>query len=222
MRIEPVAWVALVTKAGASVAPGELGLKLPALLVHNRALTSTVGMNRMKLFETARTVVRHFEADDLDGIARITGDPEGSRYVGDGQPLLRSEAARWIEISQNNYRTQGYGASAIIASASGAFIGIGGLVRPSLPLGDAEIIYYFDKPYWGQGYAKEVVPALLDYGFRVHHLGRVIATIHPDNTPSKRVAEFAGMRFSHVDPPHFEGDTPAHVYVIDNPYTPRP
>jgi len=172
----------------------------------------------MIMFETERMIVRHFEADDLDAIDAITGDAEVSRYVGDGKPLPRSEAARWIDVSLNNYATKGYGASAIIDTASGAFIGICGLVRSSRDVGDAEIIYFFAKPYWGQGLAKEVVRALLDDGFKTHKLGSVIATIDTEHRRSVRVAEACGLRYLRTDPPEDENDTPSFVYIIDNPY----
>lgn len=172
----------------------------------------------MIMFETERLLVRHWQPDDLDAIDAITSDPDVVRYVGDGKPLPRSEAERWIGVSENNYRTKGYGASAIIEKASGDFIGIGGLVRSSRDVGDAEIIYYFAKPYWGRGYAKEVVPALLDDGFRMHGLGSIIATIDPENVASQRVVEAAGMRYLRTDPPEDENDTASMVYIIDNPH----
>src|SRR5690554_1493141 len=105
----------------------------------------------MRMFETARLIVRQRQPEDIDAIDAITSDPDVNRYAGDGQPLPRSEAERWMEVTRNNYRTKGYGASAIIEKASGAFIGICGLVRSSLDVGDAEIIYFFAPPYWGRG-----------------------------------------------------------------------
>lgn len=172
----------------------------------------------MQMFDTTRTLVRHWRPNDIDAIDAITSDPDVNRYAGDGQPLPRSEAERWMGVTQNNYATKGYGASAIIDKATGTFIGICGLVRTSLDAGDAEVIYFFAKPYWGQGLAKEVLPALLDDGFRTHKLGSIIATIHPDNVPSQRVAEASGMRYLYTNPPKDAGDTPALVYIIDNPY----
>lgn len=171
----------------------------------------------MQLFETQRLMVRQWTPDDLDAIDAITGDPDVNRYAGDGQPLPRSEAERWIGVTLNNYATKGYGASAIIEKATGAFVGICGLVKSSLDIGDAEVIYFFAKPYWGQGLAKEMLPALFEYGFRVHGLGKIIATIHPDNAPSVKVAEASGMRYLYTDPPHHDGDTSALVYAIDSP-----
>lgn len=171
----------------------------------------------MMMFETSRLIVRHWQPDDIDAIDAITSDPEGSRYAGDGQPLPRSEAERWMEVTLDNYRTKGYGASAFVEKASGKLIGIGGLVRSSREIGDAEIIYFFARPYWGQGLAKEIVPALLEDGFRTHGLRTIIATIHPDNVASQRVAVAAGMRYLRTDPPEDENDTPSLVYCVDNP-----
>ena len=172
----------------------------------------------MIMFETERLRVRHFTPDDLDDIDAITGDAIVSRYVGDGKPLPRSEAERWIGVSLNNYATKGYGASAIIEKASGAFIGICGLVRYSRDLGDAEKINFFAQATRGRGLAKEVVRALLDDGFKTHKLGSIIATIDTEHTRSVRVAEACGMRYLRTDPPEDENDTASFVYIIDNPY----
>ena len=50
-----------------------------------------------------------------------------------------------------------------------------------------------------------------DYGFRDLKLSRVISLIHPDNTPSRRVAEKNGMQLERET--IFRG-FPTHVFAI--------
>ncbi len=54
----------------------------------------------MTVFETPRLIVRPFEAEELDALAAIAGDPEVMRFVGDGQPLDRAAVAEWITKSR--------------------------------------------------------------------------------------------------------------------------
>jgi len=61
----------------------------------------------------------------------------------------------------------------------------------------------------GLGYAPEAAANLLSHGFRTVGLGRVVAEIHRDNAPSRRVAEKIGMRLCE-DPA--EGNPHAVLY----------
>lgn len=146
----------------------------------------------MILFETPRLIVRQLQPDDVDAMFALYGDPTVVRWVDDGQPLSRELCAKWIEVSHNNYRTKGFGASAVIERATGAFIGCCGIVYApgsSLP----EIIYAFLPTHWGQGFASEVVPAMLTYGFNTGDLPEIYATLFPENLASVRVLRKAGM-----------------------------
>ena len=167
----------------------------------------------MILFETARLLVRHLQPGDLDAMVAIFSDPIVTRWAGDGSPLSREQCERWIEISQRNYETKGFGASAVVGRASGAMIGLCGIVYAP-GSSEPEIIYMFGQPWWGQGYASEVVPPMLRYGIEQCGLPRVMATIAPENTASQHVAAKAGMRFEReiIDP---DDGLPARVYFYE-------
>lgn len=51
-----------------------------------------------------------------------------------------------------------------------------------------------DKDYWGQGYAKEALLEILDYGFNERGLNRVEAHINADNSASLRMHEKCGYK----------------------------
>jgi RimJ/RimL family protein N-acetyltransferase len=173
----------------------------------------------MLILETPRLMVRQLRDDDLDNLYAITGDAELMRYVGDNQPLSREDTARWIAVSQANYRGQGFGCSAVINKAGGDFIGYCGLVytphteKPH----EAEIIYALKKDYWGQGLASEVAGAMLAYGFRQQHLTRIIATVDPENAASVRILEKLGMTYVRTDVD--EHNLPTAFYALGRPAT---
>jgi ribosomal-protein-alanine N-acetyltransferase len=58
---------------------------------------------------------------------------------------------------------------------------------------EIEIGYRFHPDYWNQGLATEAARAVRDHGFRDLNLPRLISLVHPDNLPSRRVAEKNGM-----------------------------
>ena len=59
---------------------------------------------------------------------------------------------------------------------------------------EIEIGYRFDPDYWSRGLATEAARAVRGHAFRDLKLQRVISLIHPDNAPSRRVAEKNGMK----------------------------
>jgi [ribosomal protein S5]-alanine N-acetyltransferase len=60
---------------------------------------------------------------------------------------------------------------------------------------DVEIGYRLHPDYWNRGLMTEAARAVRDHGFRELNLPRVISLIHPDNVPSRRIAEKMGMTF---------------------------
>lgn len=162
------------------------------------------------MFETQRLIVRQLTSDDLDNLYAITGEAELMRFVGDSQPLSRELTQKWIEVSINNYRTKGYGCSAVIDRDNGEFIGYSGLVYSDHiePPHESELIYALKKSCWGQGLATEVAGAMLAYGLQQRGLKRIVATIYPANTASAHVVQKLGMH-------HLKREADADGVLID-------
>ncbi len=59
--------------------------------------------------------------------------------------------------------------------------------------GIREIGYIMRRDAWGQGYAREAVSAVIDYGFGELGLRRIIADTDPDNAGSNRLLETLGF-----------------------------
>ncbi len=122
-----------------------------------------------EIFQTERLICRLWDREDLEAIYSVYSDEEGSRWVGDGQPISREETIRWLDVTFNNYTTRGYGMSTVLEKATGDIVGFCGLVHPD---GQqlAEIKYSFKRTHWGLGYASEIVPGMISYGNTVHVL----------------------------------------------------
>ncbi|WP_371259640.1 GNAT family N-acetyltransferase [Calothrix sp. 336/3] len=58
---------------------------------------------------------------------RIHSNPKVAQYMGDGKPLTYERCVKWIEISIQNYKTKGFGVSAVIEKSTHELIGCCGL-----------------------------------------------------------------------------------------------
>jgi ribosomal-protein-alanine N-acetyltransferase len=65
--------------------------------------------------------------------------------------------------------------------------------HPQHGIEDVEIGYRLSPAYWNRGLATEAARAVRDHAFRDLKLPRVISLVHPENVPSRRVAEKNGM-----------------------------
>lgn len=145
------------------------------------------------IFNAKRLVGRHLLASDVPALLEVYGDADAMRWVGDGQPLTREDCKRWIEVSAGNYRSRGYGMSAIIEHGSNRVVGFCGLVHPDNQP-EAELKYAFGRSSWGRGYATEAARAMLAYAHGPVGLSRVVATVYAENLPSRRVLLKAGLK----------------------------
>jgi [ribosomal protein S5]-alanine N-acetyltransferase len=170
----------------------------------------------MKLFSTTRLDARRLTPADASAMYAIYGDSETVRWVGDGVPLTLDECHRWVDVSMSNYESRGYGMSAVIERESGDMIGCCGIVHPGGQR-EAEIKYAFRRDQWGRGFANEVVPAMLDYGFQTLKLARIIATVDPENCASIHLLTKHGMGF--VNLAKNEDGTETATYALSAPST---
>jgi [ribosomal protein S5]-alanine N-acetyltransferase len=145
------------------------------------------------LFGTERLAVRRLRRADLESMLAVYGDADAMRWVGDGMVLSREDAVRWLDVTERNVATRGYGMCVLMLREGGQVIGFCGLVHPG-GQAEAEIKYALGRPYWGRGYATEAVRGMLDWGARTFGLRHVIATTALENTASHAVLRKAGLR----------------------------
>jgi len=146
----------------------------------------------MSSIETERLLLRRFRPDDLDELAKLFGDPDVMRYVGDGRTVNREESDRALKSIINHWQRHGFGRWAAIDKQSRKFVGFGGL--RSL-FDTPEVVYHFSKANWGQGLATELARASLRFGFEDRGFNRIVAVAKPENVASIHVMQKLGMHF---------------------------
>jgi len=140
-------------------------------------------------------VLRDEGVTGLNAVAALEavyGDAAAMRWVDDGQPITRAACERWVEVTRNNYRTRGYGMSALVERTTAQIVGFCGIVHPNNQA-TPEIKYALDREHWGRGLATEAVRGMLEYAARDLGLTRVIATTAPENEASHRVLLKSGL-----------------------------
>jgi RimJ/RimL family protein N-acetyltransferase len=158
---------------------------------------------------TDRLLLRSFTADDFDAYATIVGDPEVSRYLGDGRPLGRAEAWRQLAMIIGHWELRGFGLWAVEERATATLVGRIGCFEPEGWPG-LEIGYTLARSHWGRGFATEGAGAALRFAREELRAPRAISLIHPDNAASIRVAERLGATATGTTE---LGERPVRVYT---------
>ena len=144
--------------------------------------------------ETDRLKLRMWRESDLDDYAELTADPLVMRYLQPGKPpYTRADAWRSMAFFIGHWQLRGYGHWAVEEKSSGRMIGRIGFLNPEGWPG-FEIGWTLARHAWGKGYATEGARRALQYAFKELDQRHVISLIHPENIPSRRVAEKNGMQ----------------------------
>ena len=62
---------------------------------------------------TARLALRPIDEGDLDALVRLWNDPPVGRYLWDGKPVTRENAAAVLRASRTTFHADGYGLGGI-------------------------------------------------------------------------------------------------------------
>jgi len=148
-------------------------------------------LKRIKRVRTKRLLLRQWANDDFESFATYYADEEMARFVGGKSD--REAAWRRMASLIGHWALRGYGYWAVEECDTGRFVGCVGLWFsdgwPELELG-----YWLTRDMQGKGYATEAARRARDYAFGVVGSETLVSYIHPDNAPSKRVAEALGAR----------------------------
>ncbi|GAC1655773.1 MAG: GNAT family N-acetyltransferase [Candidatus Dormibacteraceae bacterium] len=141
--------------------------------------------------ETPRLILRQFLEADLNEYARMCADPEVMKYIGDGQPLDRSQTWRSIAGILGHWVLRGYGLWAVEERLTGNLLGRVGLINPEGWPG-LEVGWLIDRQRWGEGFATEASREAVAVAFGPLAATHLISLIRPGNDASIRVAEKLG------------------------------
>ncbi|MFZ0298987.1 MAG: GNAT family N-acetyltransferase [Candidatus Sulfotelmatobacter sp.] len=168
--------------------------------------------------ESERLILRRIESADFEFFARIHADPIVARYLGNGKTRSVQETRALLERFFETYKSLELGPLAVLRKSDGVLIGRCGLSdmalevnaasgklprvwyqRSQVPsdtnvISEQELGYTFDRSYWGQGYASEAAARVFEYAASSMRFRRIVSVIHPDNSPSIKVAKKCGAR----------------------------
>ena len=160
--------------------------------------------------ETDRLILRSFREDDVDAMAKLFANPDFMRFSL-GVYTERKKTLDFIEKVMGWDRAGIPSAFAVVPRGEDTVIGYCGFHHhPEVP-GEAEIGYRLHPDYWNRGLITEAARAVRDHAFADLKLPRVISLVHPENIPSRRVAEKNGMK---VEKEITFRSFPALVYAI--------
>lgn len=147
----------------------------------------------MQTLETERLSLRPFREQDIDAMAELFANPDFMRFSL-GVFTERKQTLAFIEKVMGWDRAGIPSQFAVVPRGGEAALGYCGFFyHPEQGIEDIEIGYRLNPAYWNRGLISEAARAVRDHAFRDWNLSRVISLIHPENIPSRRVAEKNGM-----------------------------
>lgn len=150
------------------------------------------------VLETERLRLRHALATDAAFFLDLLNQPSYIEFIGDrGVRTLAQAEARLHERIIGSYVLYGFGLYVVELQATGAALGMCGLIRRE-GLDDVDIGYAYLPQYWGQGYASEAAAAVMAYGRETLGLARIVAIVSAGNARSIRVLEKLGLRYERL------------------------
>jgi len=141
---------------------------------------------------TPRLILRSFREEDVDAMAQLFANPDFMRFSL-GVFTERKKTVEFIEKVMDWNRAGIPSQFAVVPRGEDAIVGYCGFFQHAEVPGEIEIGYRLHPDYWNRGLITEAARAVRDHGFADLELPRVISLIHPENIPSRRVAEKNGM-----------------------------
>lgn len=148
---------------------------------------------------TPRLLLRDWTPDDLLPLWELLREPGVAREMSRIPPCCSREyagrhLARTCEAAQNGWGRE----LAVVDRASGRLLGSCGFADLFPRHRRGELAYFFRADARGQGYAREAVAALRDWGVRALDLQRLSARCFAGNLASRRLLEALGFSLEGV------------------------
>ncbi|TDQ37424.1 GNAT family N-acetyltransferase [Aureibacillus halotolerans] len=138
-------------------------------------------------FETERLLIRPLKESDANAMYQILSNYDVTKMYGMERVTTFEEAVHLIRSLEDSFY-YGWGIRwAIVKKANAVFIGTGGFHEWSSRNSRVEMGYELSPAFWGAGYAKEALSAMISWGFEHGSLLRIGATVMPENKASLRL-----------------------------------
>ncbi len=149
---------------------------------------------RLPIIDTNRLTLRSITPDDVDDFFAVYSNPEVMRYWSTLPLPNRAAAEKQISEIHEGFKRQELLKWGIALRADDRLIGSVTLFHPDFSNRRVEIGYAIGRAYWGKGYMKETLTAVIDYAFDTLEFHRIEADVDPRNAPSVGILERLGFQ----------------------------
>jgi ribosomal-protein-alanine N-acetyltransferase len=143
--------------------------------------------------QTARLILRDFQATDIDAIHAYASNAEVTRYMFYG-PRTPDDTRDYLErmLASQREEPRMIWELAVVRATDGRLIGACDLTLESPA--EADLGFIFSRDVWRLGYATEAARAMVRAGFEQLGVSRIFSTCDVSNLASARVLEKAGLQ----------------------------
>jgi len=146
------------------------------------------------MLQGKKVILRAMTRQDLERLCQFNNDLEVELASGGDPPMPQSLARLEAEYDTKVGEGDRDGTNFAI-EADNEFIGQCALFQFDEVARTCELgITIGDKDYWGQGYGREAISLLLDYGFRFFNLHRVFLSVNGNNERAIRAYRACGFQ----------------------------
>jgi ribosomal-protein-alanine N-acetyltransferase len=142
--------------------------------------------------ETERLLLREILPEDAEAVYNILAHEEVTRFYDLATYTDREQAAELIDFFDESFELERAIRWGIARRADDTLIGTCGYVW--LRTFRGEIGYELHPDYWGQGYMREALDAILDFGFSELGLNRIEALVMVENSRSAKLLRALGFQ----------------------------
>jgi RimJ/RimL family protein N-acetyltransferase len=156
------------------------------------------------MLSVEKVVLRAIERDDLERLHAMNNNL-AVELAGGGDPPMPQSLARLQAEYDSNAGQGGRDDASFAIEADGVFIGICALFSFDNTAHTFELgITIGYAEYWGQGFGRDAVKVLVDYGFRYRNAHKIWLRVHGSNERAQRAYRAVGFAE--------EGRLREHVY----------
>ena len=145
-----------------------------------------------EILRTENVIVREITLDDIDRLYEIYSNEDVVKYIENLYESKEEEIRYTMDYILNQYRFYEYGMWIVESVKTGEIIGRAGIFD-RVDQEYKEIGFVFAKEYWGMGYAKETLKAIINYAHEEFEIDTLIAHVMSANVRSKRLLESLGF-----------------------------
>jgi ribosomal-protein-alanine N-acetyltransferase len=143
--------------------------------------------------ETSRLLIRRLAFSDMPDLFEVASHPEVTRYITWETHRTLDDTRRFIQIVHDWHERQEVLYWGVVRKSDNKLIGTCGIFEWVVRDARAELSYTLGRPYWGQGFASEIVGSLIRFGFETLLLNRLEGRCLRENLASARVLEKAQL-----------------------------